>query len=231
MPTITATKYGVLQNFGTDSWAATRDATTAASVQNQPNNSNAIAAKTSFSSGGKGSELQVFRSFFAFDTSSYSSGFTITNLKLQFDPTTSTSTNMAVAFVNSTAQGSRPSFSNLSTSDFDNYGSTNYGQNDEEFLWPDTNNISTMNLNSNAITAFLTGQLKIAILSFSDYDDLEPEVSGTNQQARQNFAYTPRLTFTATASGYSNTVNGVIGENISEVIDVASSDIETVIGR
>ena len=94
--------------------------------------------------------------------------------------------------------------------------------------WPDTNNISTLSLNSTAISAFTTGYLKLAIVWYYDYTNTEPLSTGF-AAARQNMSYTPRINFDA-VTGYSNDVIGVSSANISEINDVATANISQVIG-
>jgi hypothetical protein len=65
----------------------------------------------------KGDSATLKRSWWAFNVSSYASGYTISNLNLKFDPTTNTSTNFPIAVIKSTAQGNADT--NLSQSDWD----------------------------------------------------------------------------------------------------------------
>jgi len=227
MPTINASKYGSITATSTTSWAGVRDGSTGIFVTNQPSG-NQFAAKISFVSGGKGSEWGLIRSYYAFDVTSYQTGFTITNLKFNFDSSNLTSTNFGYAIIKSTAQGNANS--NLSTSSWDDIDfSTLYADGSESY-WPDNNNVNNITLNSAAVSAFSTGYLKIAVVSYADYSDDEPSVSGLSESARYNASYTPRITFNATAAGYDNIVTGVEGADIGTVIGVEAADIGTVIG-
>tara|TARA_R100001510_G_scaffold16175_1_gene13618 strand:- start:736 stop:1425 length:690 start_codon:yes stop_codon:yes gene_type:complete len=228
MPTINAGKYGILSAASTSSWSAVRDGTTAnTGTSNQPTSSNGVTAKLTFLTGGKGSEWSLTRSYFAFDVTAYQTGFNITNLELEIDPTVSTSTNFAFAIVKSTAQGNANS--NLTSGDWDSLDFNTKFAGSSTTYWPDTNSVSQISLNSSAVAQFSTGYLKICILSFSDYNDDEPFITGTSS-ARQNFSYVPRINFTATAAGYSNNVNGIDGDDIDNIIGVDAADIDNVSG-
>jgi|TARA_R100001163_G_scaffold1869_16_gene2970 hypothetical protein len=228
MPTINASKYGYLVQSSTTSFAALRNGTTALQVNNQPSSSNAIGVRFRYVTGGKGSEWQLHRSYWAFDTSTYSSGYTITDLEIKFDPTTSTSTNFPVAVIKSTAQGDADT--NLVSGDWDSLDfSTLYSANSSTNYWPDTNSVSTIDLNSTAVTAFGTGILKVAIVWWFDYNNGGGLATPQTINAYQNFGYVPRLQFTATPTGYGNDVNDVSSSDISKIIDVASADINKVI--
>jgi len=227
MPTINASKYGYLVQSSTTSFLALRNGTTALQTNNQPT-STKISVRFRYVAGGKGSEWQLHRAYWAFDTSTYSSGYTITDLQVKFDPTTSTSTNFPVAIIKSTAQGDADT--NLVSGDWDSLDfNTLYSDNSSTNFWPDTNSVSTIDLNSTAVTDFSNGVLKVAIVWWFDYTGTGGLVSPTTINAYQNYNYVPRLEFTATPTGYGNDVNDVSSSNIGKIIDVASADINKVI--
>ncbi len=118
---------------------------------------------------------------------------------------------------------------NLSSSDFGDVDfSTLYGGSSTTY-WPDTNSISDITLNSTAISAFSTGYLKLAVMWYDDYNNQAPLLVQT-LNGYQNFSYVPRLEFTATATGYSNNVIGVDGDDIDNIISVDAADIDNVAG-
>ena len=83
MPTINASKYGILGNSSVNSFSQCRNSSNANDfTSNQPTSSNAISVRMRYVSGGKGSEWQLYRAFFAFDVTSYQTGYTISNLRL-----------------------------------------------------------------------------------------------------------------------------------------------------
>ena len=228
MPTINAGKYGVLSRASTSSYSDVRNGTTAnAGISNQPTSTNTTAVRVKFLSGGKGNEWVLTRSFHAFNVTSYQSGFNITNLRLRIDPTATSTSNWPIAIVKSTAQGNANA--NLSSSDFGDVDFNTLYAGSSTTYWPDTNSISDIALNSNAVSAFSTGYLKICIMWYQDYTNVAPFLTGT-QSGFQNFSYVPRLEFTATAQGYGNNVIGVDGGDIDNIISVDSADIENVIG-
>ena len=228
MPTINASKYGFMSNSdtGTGAFNSVRNASSATGAAfNQPTSTQTT---TSFNLGfsSKGDSCTLKRSWWAFDVSTYASGYTITDLQIQFDPTTNTSTNYPVAIVKSTAQGNADT--NLTQADWNNLDfSTLYGGSATTY-WPDTNNVSTIDLNSTAIAAFSTSYLKICILWFYDYNGFGA-LTTTNGQAYQNYNYVPRITFSAVASGWSGGDINTVAVNVdNEINTIGYSNIEAV---
>ena len=124
--TIQAGKFGNLFLSDTSSWNNVRNGTTATIVNNQPTGANDNAVRHSFLSGGKGSEWSLYRSYWAFNVTAYSSA-TISNLEVEFDPSNLTDTNFPVAIIKSTAQGNANT--NLVAGDWDSLDfSTLYGR-------------------------------------------------------------------------------------------------------
>ena len=234
MPTINASKYGFMSNSaqGSGAFTTARNASSASGTAfNQPTGDQIT---TSFNIGfsSKGDTATLKRSWWAFDVSTYASGYTITDLQIQFDPTTNTSTNFPIAIVKSTAQGNADT--NLTQADWNNLDfNTLYSANSSTNYWPDSSSVSTIDLNSTAIAAFSTSYLKICILWYFDYSGIGSLVTA-NGQAYQSYNYVPRITFSAAASGWSggdintvavnadNKVNGVGYANIEEVNTVSS---------
>ena len=228
MATINAGKYGTLRSDSTSSWSAVRNATTATStISNQPTSNTGITASITYLTGGKGSEWGLYRAYFAFDVTSYQTGYNITNLELEIDPSNQTTSNFPYAIIKSTAQGNANS--DLVAGDWDSLDFSTLYAGSSMTYWPDTNTVSQISLNSNAVAAFSTGYLKICIVWYSDYSNTAP-ISTGNYYARQNFSYVPRINFTATAAGYGNDIIGVDSSNIGSVITVASADIGKIIG-
>ena len=228
MPTINASKYGYMISSasGTGAFATVRGASTATGTvinQSTSNNQYTVGANVAFSS--KGDTATLRRTWWAFNVSSYASGYTISNLNLKFDPTTNTSTNFPIAVIKSTAQGNANT--NLSQSDWDSLDfNTLYSDNSSTNYWPDSNSVSTIGLNSTAISAFSTGYLKVCIVWWFDYTGVGSLVT-FNGQAVINYGYTPRIEFTAVASGYANTVINVADH--SGINNVSTTDISAVI--
>ena len=225
MPTITAGKFGNLFKSDTSSWSNVRNGTTADQVNNQPTSTSAFAARVNFVSGGKGSEWSLYRSYWAFNVTAYTSA-TISNLEVEFDPSNLSSTNFPIAIIKSTAQGNANT--NLVAGDWDSLDFGTLYAGSSTTYWPDTNSISTISLNSTAISAFTTGYLKLAVVWFFDYNNTEPLTTG-NSGARQNMSYTPRINFDAVFE-YENDVIGVDQADISEVNDVATNNISQIMG-
>jgi len=230
MPNINASKYGIATGTISQTFSTAR--TTSSSYSNQPSTSNSLAVEF-FRDSGKGGTNYRFRRFFlAFDVSAYASGYTISNLQLNWRSTTSTQniTNGAIV-VKSTAQGNADT--NLSGNDF--YNAVDYSTAySSSFTWADANANTSVSLNSNAISQFSNSYLKLVMISktfdydnFSGFSDVvvkgQVNISGTG-------GFVPYISFDAVASGYSNNVIGVDGDDIDNIIGVDSADIDNVSG-
>jgi len=229
MPTINASKYGYMNSSasGTGAFATVRGASSATgTVVNQSSSNNQFTVRANLGFSSKGDSATLSRTWWAFDVTSYQSGFTITDLQLQFDPTTNTSTNFPIIVIKSTAQGNADT--NLTAADWNNFDTgTTYTTTSTNNFWPDTNSISTIDLNSTAIAAFSTGYLKVCIQWVFDFNGIGA-LSNFNGQGVINYSYTPRIVFTAVASGYDKTTNGVTieEEEPTRINDVLISSIE-----
>ena len=235
MATISASKYGFVSAESELGWMTARDATTGNSYQNQSTNTNTQQCSVFYAAGGKGSVWSVKRQFLAFNATAYQTGYTITNLKLYYKPTTSTvgssGAGMKVALVKSTAQGNANA--DLTASDIDNFDDTvDYADNDGTDVWRDLSTLESWDLNSTAVSAITsTGYLKICVMEYlHDYPDSAPLVNPTSYNGSANYGTIPYLSFTATPTGYGNDIIGVSSSDISEVIAVSSADISQVIG-
>ena len=231
MATITAGKYGWVAASSELGWMTARNATTGTNTQNQSTSSNTESVAVNYSSGGKGSNWSVKRQFLAFNVTAYQTGYTITDLKLYYKPTTSTAgsggAGLKVALVKSTAQGNANA--NLTTSDINNFDDTvDYADNDGLIVWRDLSTLQSWDLNSTAISAITsTGYLKICVMQYlNDYPDTAPTVSGTNLNGYSNYSTVPYLSFTATPTGWSDgDINGTTSPeekiNAKEYADIA----------
>ena len=232
MATKTVDKWGMVGYSGTTSFANTRGQATGNVLSNNNSTVNQRYIYSYFFSGGKGSEWTLNRGFFAFDMTTYQTGYTISDLKFYYKPTTSGSGTCKVAIVKSTAQGDADA--NLTTADYDSFDdSVTYGATDGSLVWQDSTTLSYFDLNSTAISAITsTGYLKLCILEWTnDYSDNAPfaatNVSGYGNGSIGNRFY---LDFTATPTGYGNDVIGVSSSNIDEVISVSTASISEIIG-
>ena len=236
MAKIDAGKYGYCNSGNETNFTTARQ--TGTSATNQPVSSNTKVAEF-FTNAGKGARTwRFFRFFCAFDTSSYSSGYTISNLTFNWRNTASTTCSPTICFptfivVKSTAQGDADD--NLSTSDF-------YSSVDFSTAYSSNTNLSTsagdssITLNATAVTAFLTGLLKIVVVQYTnDYSNYAGTADKTTRMYA-NFAtgssgYVPYIEFTATViPGYGNDIIGIDSGDIEKVIQIETADIDTVIG-
>tara|TARA_R100001463_G_scaffold8646_5_gene26420 strand:+ start:820 stop:1518 length:699 start_codon:yes stop_codon:yes gene_type:complete len=231
MATITASKWGTSGYNGSVSFANTRGQSTGNyALVNNDTSSNRIMTSFFYSAGSKGSTWDLRRAFYAFDVSSYASGYTISNLKFYYVPTASGNGTCKVAIVKSTAQGNADT--NLTNSDYDSFDDgVDYADNDGTDIWTDGTSLSYFDLNATAISAFTSSYLKLCVLEYShDYQNLSP-LSNTNISSYINASSTvPYLSFTATPTGYGNDVLGVSSSNIDSILAVSSANISKVIG-
>ena len=236
MPKIDAGKYGYA-NSGNVTSSFTNARETGSSATNQPTGADVKVAEFHTDAGKGSRSWRMFRFFCAFDTSSYSSGYAISNLTFNWRRTSSTDCTPTICFptfivVKSTAQGSADT--DLSTSDYfsDVVYSTAYSS---------SVNLSTsagdqsISLNSTAVTDFGTGLLKVVMVQYgNDYSDTT-STSNMQQVAYANFAagssgYVPFLEFDAVETGYGNDVLGVSSGNIDAVLAVETANIDKVLG-
>jgi len=236
MPKIDASKYGSVSSGFESTFNAAR--TTGATAVNQSLASNTTVSQYFRDSGKGGTNDKITRFFCAFDTSSYSSGYTISNLKFHWRNTAGTTCSPTICFpafiiVKSTAQGDADT--NLSSSDF-------YSDVDFSTAYSSSTNLSTsagdssITLNATAVTAFLTGLLKIVVVQYTnDYSNYAGTADKTTRMYA-NFAtgssgYVPYIEFTATViPGYGNDIIGVDSGDIEKVIQIETADIEEGIG-
>lgn len=235
MAKIDAGKYGHAKSAFQSTFSAAR--TTGSTATNQSVAANNLVSQVFRDSGKGGTNYQISRLFCAFDTSSYSSGFTITNLTFNWRNTTSTTCSPTICFpqfivVKSTAQGDADT--DLAVSDF--YSSVDFSTSySSSTNLTSSNADASISLNATAVTAFQTGLLKIVIVQYgNDYSNSDPS-SDLTQRMYANYAsgssgYVPYIEFTAVASGYGNNVNGVDNADIEKVIAVSGGDIEKIIG-
>ena len=208
MATVNAGKWGYVGFEGSTSFSNSRGQSTGDELSNNYTGSNRVHVSFFYDSG-KGGTWAFRRGFYAFNVSSYASGYTISNLKFYYKPTASGQGTCLIAAVKSTAQGNADT--DLALADYDSYDqSVNYAANDGSIGWFDGTALSYFDLNSTAISAFTSSYLKICILEYThDYSNSSP-FANTNISGFLNGTTTPYLSFTATPTGWSyGDINGV----------------------
>jgi len=234
MATVNAGKYGTITGNMNANFNSARTGT-GGSVTNQSTSSNTIGSRAFRDTGRGGTNYRFYRFFCAFDVSAYSSGYAITGLTLNFRGTSNGGCSPSICFptfitLESTAQGDADT--DLVVGDF--YSSIDYSTTySSSFVWTDANGDISVSLDSDAISAFSSGYVKLAIVENAhDYGDTAGS-SDWSQDGRIAFSssgYVPYLDFTATPTGYGNDVIGVSSSNISKVISVATANIDEIIG-
>ena len=234
MPDINWSKNAVASITSTTlGFNGTRQAENSTSQQLNTTSTNLTSVRFSKSTGRGDPQYGFTRSYMAFDFTGYTTG-TITNLTFHWTGTINTIGTNSVFLVKTDAFGNSTNFNNYESDDWwssltttTRYDSGGLGG----FSWPDSNSAQSQALGSTAITAAQNdGYLQMAILNSTDYFGLD---SGTNVSnfARGNWSSNKFfLRFTYVAGGYSNKVNGVLGEDISKVSAIATANISKVIG-
>ena len=234
MATVNAGKYGTITGSVTANFNQARQGT-ASSVSNQSTSANTIGSRAYRDTGRGGTNYRFYRFFCAFDVSAYSSGYAITGLTLNFRGTSNGGCSPTICLptfitLESTAQGNADT--DLVVGDF--YSIVDYSSTySSAFTWTDANGDVAVTLNSDAISAFSSGYVKLVIVENAhDYGDSAGSADWSNDGriAYSGAGYVPYLDFTATATGYGNDVIGVSSANISEVISVSTTSINEIIG-
>tara|TARA_R110000851_G_scaffold111155_1_gene234170 strand:+ start:1212 stop:1949 length:738 start_codon:yes stop_codon:yes gene_type:complete len=205
-------------------------------------NSTNIKAVEFFRSAGRGSATFRFaRAFFAYDFTGYETADgTMTNLKWNFRGGSGSNSNVITRLVKTSAFGSGVG-SNYANSDWWNsltLGTTYNPSSGANATWNSGTSDQSWTLSSNAITAAQTdGFLKFAAMnSLWDYSGNMPaldvyqvsninnSISGLYTRANITFDWVPA------ATGYKNSVNGVLPEDIKKVNTVSTLTIENIMG-
>ena len=205
-------------------------------------NSTNIKAVEFYRNSGRGSSTYRFaRAFFAYDFTGYGTAAgTMTNLKWNFTGTTTSSGNLATRLAKSSAFGSGVA-SNYASGDWWNSLDLNTTYNPSSganATWNDNTSAQSWTLSSNAITAAQNdGFLKFAAMNqLNDFSGnsgvadvfltsyLNNSISGGYTRAKITFDWV------AAATGYKNSVNSVIPEDIGKVNTVTSLTIGNIMG-
>ncbi len=199
-------------------------------TQTLNSDSASILAINTFRSSTRGGAVYRFaRCYWAFDMSSYQ-GVTLSNLKFNYKPTTTTSTNSTDNYLIKTdAFGSNTNFQDYGSDQW--FESLNYGvAYSSGFTFPDSTTAQQVSLNSNATSQISTnGFIQICMVMAADYTGLGP-VSDVNITGYMNVGgNTSGNTFLSfDDTGYGNNVNGITASNIVKINDEASSGIVKV---
>lgn len=228
--TVTASKQAVASKDAETSWTAARDATSADSVTNYTTStSNNQGIYVVFASGKGGGLYYVGRTFLFFDLSGINGTITAMSLKVTGD----TNTTAVVGAARSTAFGGSGG-SNLVAADFDNWSPSSPTAYNTGTSW--STGLNTMTMNSTAVSdANTNSYLNVVLVErYNDLEDSAPTTDVTKQSGVtfQNSSSPIYLdiTYTPSATGYGNTVNGVGPSSIANVIGVSTTSIASVNG-
>ena len=229
MPTVAATKYGIVgSNFGS-SWTTARQ--TGNFATNQPSTTNSTALMVNRVNGKDGINYRITRAFLAFDLSAYA-GQTITNLTLSFRQTTGTvAGGLGIAILKSTAQGSGSTFNNLTASDF--YSTIDFSTSYADFVpyISSSNSNNVQPLTQAAMVDASSGSLRLVMVQGSnDNLNVTPTSDGTENgnwnTATSSSGFIPVLSFVATDWG--EEINNVPLVSIEKINGVPRNTIDAV---
>jgi hypothetical protein len=228
--TVTASKQATAAKNAQSSWTAARDATSADSINNYTTSTSvADAVYVIFSSGKGGGLYYVGRTFLFFDLSGVNGTITAMSLKV----TGNTNTTAVVGAARSTAFGGSGG-SNLVAADFDNWNPDSPTAYNAGTSW--STGLNTMTMNSTAVSdANTNSYLNVVLVErYNDLEDGTPTTDVTKQSGVtfQNSSSPIYLdiTYTPSATGYSNNVMGVSSSSIANVIGVSTTSIANVNG-
>ena len=178
---------GIIQGGdGTSTWSDWRGASTGDSISDTSTSLN-----MNLSQRGTGSDRweDTIRMFVLFDTSSIGTDQTISEAKIAF-ATSQTAVTLAGGDAASNtwyAVATTPaSNTGLSTADFDQVGTTNFGSRAIAGLTVDGSTYNDWNLNASGISAIsLDGITKLGARHRKDYDDSEPSADGAGYTSSQ----------------------------------------------
>lgn len=228
-----ATQYagnsGYIGKSGSGGWAAIRDASSGSAYDNPTSGRSTVSIYAQHASGRGGSSYVVYRSFLYFDTSGITG--TLSNATLKIYGYYSGTAD--VIAVKSDAFGGDGGTA-LANADFNNFDtSTPYSS--ELATWS-TSGYNDITLNATALTDIKNNNAFILCLMEHDYDYSDSAPSSTLVRAGMyydNYTGTsrdPYIDYTLTATGYSNSVNGVAAANIAGINGVATANISKVNG-
>jgi hypothetical protein len=222
MPTINLNKGGRIIGTVDSSQAAARDE---ASGTSTAQGTAQISAVQYFKSTGRGGgTFRYIRSFLQFDSSSITSAVGAAVLNIESEGTSDTADVIVCA---SDAFGGASD--DLINDDFNNVDfSTAYSS--EVSTWNDNGANNAITLNAAARTAIQNNNSFIcAIVDHdSDFQDTDSLSGSGNTTVGIDFSGT--ITLVVTLAGYGNDVNNVTSSNIAKVNNVATADIDKIIG-
>ena len=220
MATQNAAKWGYMRSISSATFSTVRSSN-GFTVANSP--TNIVESVEYIASSGRGSLTHSLRrAYFTFDVSSITG--TVSSLSLNFR--TSTTAGVGFRVVKSTAFGG--SNSNLATSEFANIDtSTPYSNS----ITGAASNPFSMTLNSDAESDVQSNSYFICAVIENDHDFTATAATSAYSKAMQiNWALTPFLEFTESASSNITSLNGVARSNITSFNTITLANITSING-
>lgn len=236
---------GVIASYGSTNWATERDATTGNNVFEDAEDVN-LAIAGEFQAGRGGGTWNVRRSFFAFDTSTISSSFSVSDVELTVtgeDATGYVSGSIMVVKAVKPDLLTDITTSNMAAITGYSAGNSMAG-NVTDYVdsfypsgsWSDSGaNTITLNATARADVKSLD-VFKLALVNYRyDYLNVDPNDGNPSEANGLKFAetsYEPhrpsiRVTYT---EGYGNKVCGVGAQKVGKIAGIASANVDKVLG-
>jgi hypothetical protein len=220
MPTINASKKGLIVGATNTSQANARDASSG--THDDATGTESLAVQWFRSTGRGGGTMRYIRTFLYFNTSGVTSTVSSCTLKISGH----LNTGADIIGVKSTAFGGDGA-TDLADADFNNVTwGTVYTNQLETWSTSSTNDFT---LTSAAVTDMKNDDYFIIALVEHDSDYADADTSNGSWTSGINFGGTLQLDYTL-ATGYSNNVNGVAAANIAKINGVATANINKVNG-
>lgn len=231
MPNVYWSKNAFASSGNQTSSGDAREAEESASQTLDQTSSNAIAIESYRNSLRGGATYRYQRCYWAFDMSSYSTG-TITNLKFNYKPTTSTQGSLGNSYLIKTdAFGSNTNFNAYAAASW--YESLNYGvAYSSGFTYVDSSSAQQITLNSTATSQISNNSMiQICMVTNADYTGLGLIADANNagyMNVGSNTGGNTYLSFDYADAGYPNAVISVAAANISKINSIATANIDKV---
>ena len=222
MPTINLNKGGSITGTSDTTQAAARDEASGTAIQQDIASFNSV--QYFKSTGRGGGTFRYIRSFLQFDSSSITSAVGSAILNIESQGISSTADVIVCA---SDAFGGASD--DLINDDFNNVDfSTAYSS--ELSTWNANGANNAITLNAAARTAIQNNNSFICAIVDHDSDFQDTDSLSSSGATTVSIDFSGTITLVVTLAGYGNDVNNVTSSNIAKVNNVATADIDKIIG-
>lgn len=224
MGTLASNRKGFIVGASSGSYSAALNATTGTAYDS--NTSSTTAIQYYKSTGRGGGTYRFIRTFIHFDTSGISGGSSFQLQLTSFGANGGSNSNTrAIKHTAGSSNGSE-----LANADFNNIDRSTVYSSDTSFS---TSGTVTFTLNAAAATQIINNNdFNVALLLSHDAGEEEEDLLESSGDVSNGIAFGSaiNLVYTDPVSGYGNSVAGLASGSISKVIEVATANIDKVIG-